>query len=83
MTEQHIRDQLRLAVETAYAAGVGDAVTLATISLDQAGRMKRRAVRMLLLAENAEQLVLPAVEAMVQEALEQGFDGRPVAEPVR
>ena len=76
MTEQHLRAQLRTAVERAYAAGYLDAVIYTAISLPLPERAQRRAVSTLAVAEAAEDLVLPVVADLVQEALEEGFDGR-------
>ena len=81
MTEDLLRAALRLAVERSYGAGFGDAVTCQTIPMPPARRAARRAVSLMLLAEAAEDLVLPVVAGLVQEALEQGFDGRADAEP--
>ena len=67
MTEELLRERLREAVTKAM-----DKVPWTIYDIPPG--IKNEAV------EAAEQLVLPVVETMVQEALEQGFNGRPDAE---
>ena len=69
MTEELLRDKLREVVVEAMES-------VPWVVYDVPKSCKEAAVEM------AERLILPVVEAMVQEALEQGFNGRADAEPL-